>query len=62
MLFPGLTKLVPQYAGEHGQQRAVPCNLCCNIILCLFRPLLYPPKFSGLTSESEYNNMWCPWM
>ena len=56
MLFPGLTKLVPKCSGEHGQQGVVvACNLCFSISLCLFRPLLYPSVFSGLTSECEYN-------
>lgn len=44
MLFPGLTKLVPKYPGEYGQQSVVACKLCFNILLCLFRPQLYPAK------------------
>jgi hypothetical protein len=60
MLFPGLTKLVPKYAGERGQQSVIACNLCFSNILSLFRTLLYTAKFSGLTAEYEYNNMWCP--
>jgi len=31
MLFRGLTKLMPKYAGESGQQSAVACVLCFNI-------------------------------
>ena len=61
-LFPDLTKMVPKYAVKHGQHSAVAWNSCFSTILCLFRPLLYPAKVSGLTSECEYNNMWCPGM
>ena len=52
-LLRGLTKLVPKYAGEHGQQSAVDCSSCFSIILCLLRSLLYPAKVSGLTSVCE---------
>jgi hypothetical protein len=63
MLFPCLTKLVPNYNGERGQQGVVAaCNLCFNIVLCLFRPLFYPKMFSGLTSECEYKYICCSGM
>ena len=53
MLLPCLTELVPRYVGEHGLQRVVACNSCFSIILCLFRPLVYPAMVSCLISEHE---------